>query len=47
MIWQALDVVTLDELADAATAHRLCRLPRIGAILETAVLRELERMRIA
>ena len=44
MIWEALDVATLDELAGAATAHRLCRLPGIGETLEAGVIRELQAM---
>jgi DNA polymerase (family X) len=44
MIWQLLGVGTLDELARAATAHRLCRLPGIGEALEAGVLRELQAM---
>ena len=47
MIWQALDVATLHDLACAATAHRLCRLPDIGETLEAGILRELERMGVA
>jgi DNA polymerase (family 10) len=44
LIWQALYVATLDELACAAKAHRLCRLPGIGETLEAEVLSDLERM---
>ncbi len=44
MLWQALGVATLEDLARAATAHRLCRLPGIGETLEAGVLRELKTM---
>jgi DNA polymerase (family X) len=44
IIWKALNVATLEELARAATAHRLCRLPGIGETLEAGVLRELQAM---
>jgi DNA polymerase (family 10) len=47
LIWQALDIGTLEELACAAMAHRLCRLPGIGETLETAVLEELKEMGVA
>jgi DNA polymerase (family 10) len=44
MIWQSLEVATLDDLAHAAIAHRLCRLPGIGETLETRILAELEHL---
>jgi DNA polymerase (family 10) len=47
MIWQALEVGTLDELARAAAAHQLRRLPGIGETLEAQVIRELERIGVA
>ena len=46
MIWEALDIATLEGLACAAMEHRLCRLPGIGETLEGQVLSELERISI-